>query len=107
MSHVNVLERQKGRKEIGRINHSEKLTSSARQSSEIQWEAENQRDEGILAIWKDVRNPIKGPRLCRVGAVPTERLLLTTTVKHNVYDWKASSTQRDKGEADSNTYCRE
>lgn len=27
--------------------------------------------------------------------------------KHNVYDGKASSTQRDKGEADSNTYCKE
>lgn len=106
MSHVNVLERQTGRKEIGRINHSEKLTSSARQSAEIQWEAENQRDGAYLPPERTDRIQSRVLVFAEWGLCPQKRLLLTTTVS-TMHMTGERSTQRNKGEADSDTHCRE
>lgn len=39
--------------------------------------------------------------------MPSKMFIINYNGKHKVHDWKACSTQGDKGEADSHTYCTE
>lgn len=107
MSHVNVLERQKGRKEIGRINHSEKLTSRAHQSSEIQWAAENQRNEAYLPSERMDRIQSRVPVFAKKGLCPQKCLLSTTTVSTRYMTWKHVLPRGTKVRQTVYTYCKE
>lgn len=98
MSLVNVLERQRGWKEIARINHSENALGLPARVQKTQREKENKRNEADLPSEGTNGTPANMPN--RGRALHKKSLLFAATVS-TIYDLNAYCIHGDKAIHDS------